>query len=237
MQIPTDAGSQSLFDIVDSFIAALSTAASTTDTLEADAGADLSLRFNADRTPREVSFVLTGPLGSVPITAADVVDGSHSGIAEIINAHTADTGVTATMNEGRLELTAESGEIALSDLLVEGVDLAAQDPAFTVTTNGDPVTTMVPKAQTLSAQMSKIVDAGQDIAISRTTVGARLQRAEIQEEVLASRSVALETQVNELSAADLEKVIMELQTLLTTQNAARQAYSQIGQTNLFDYLK
>ena len=96
---------------------------------------------------------------------------------------------------------------------------------------------MVPKAQTLSAQLSKIVDAGQDIAISRTTVGARLQRAEVQEEVLASRSVTLESQVNEMSAADLEKVITELQSLLMTQNAARQAYSQIGQTTLFDYLK
>ena len=121
--------------------------------------------------------------------------------------------------------------------MVEGVDLASKEPPFTITTGGNPAATMVPKAQTLSAQLSKIVDAGQDIAISRTTVGARLQRAEVQEEVLASRSVTLQSQVNEMSAADLEKVITELQSLLMTQNAERQAYSQIGQTTLFDYLK
>ena len=237
MQISTDAGSQSLFDIVDSFIAALSTAASHEDTLVATEREGMFLRINADRTPRDLSFVLSGPEGSVSITAPDVVDGSHSGVAEAINARTFETGITASVSEGLLKLTSTTGEISLSDLAVEGVDLAAKEPAFTITTGGDPVVTMVPKAQTLSAQLSKIVDAGQDIAISRTTVGARLQRAEIQEEVLASRSVTLESQVNEMSAADLEKVITELQSLLMTQNAARQAYSQIGQTTLFDYLK
>lgn len=237
MRIQTDAGPQSLFDIVGSFEAALATASTTTDRLEAVAPEVLSLRINADRTPREWSFVLSGPGGTVPITVDNVVDGSHSGVADAINARTLETGVTATLVDGRLELTTDSGEIALSDLAVKGVNLAERNPAYTITTADEPPQTFVPKAQTLSAQISKIVDAGQDLAMSRTTVGARLQRANAQEDLLASRSVALETQVNELSSADLEKVIMELQTLLLTQNAARQAYSQIGQSTLFDYLK
>ena len=52
MQISTDAGSKSLFDIVDSFIASLSTAATHEDTLVATEREGMSLRINADRTPR-----------------------------------------------------------------------------------------------------------------------------------------------------------------------------------------
>jgi flagellar hook-associated protein 3 FlgL len=47
----------------------------------------------------------------------------------------------------------------------------------------------------------------------------------------------LDVKVNDLAAADLEKIITEMQTLMLTQNVARQAYSQIGQRTLFDYLK
>ena len=113
MQISTYAGSKSLFDIVYSFIASLSTAATNEDTLVATEREGMSLRINADRTPREWSFVLSGPEGSVSITAANVVDGSHSGIAEAINARTFETGVTAIVNEGHLKLTSTTGEISL----------------------------------------------------------------------------------------------------------------------------
>jgi flagellar hook-associated protein 3 FlgL len=62
-------------------------------------------------------------------------------------------------------------------------------------------------------------------------------RAETQERTLETRSLSLDVKVNDLAAADLEKIITEMQTLMLTQNVARQAYSQIGQRTLFDYLK
>ena len=96
---------------------------------------------------------------------------------------------------------------------------------------------MVPEVQMLDSQLEKIVKAGQDIAVSRTTVGARMQRADAQEKTLQARSVAIETDVNDLGAADLEKIITELQTLLLTRDATRQAYSRIVQGSLFDFLK
>jgi flagellar hook-associated protein 3 FlgL len=101
----------------------------------------------------------------------------------------------------------------------------------------DPVDTLVPKVQTLEGQIEKIVAAGQSMAVSRTTVGARMVRAETQERTLDTRSLSLDVKVNDLAAADLEKIITEMQTLMLTQNVARQAYSQIGQRTLFDYLK
>lgn len=246
MQVQTDAGRQSIFDIVDSFEAALMTASDTQDTLSGGIGETLSLRFNGDRTPRDWSFVLSGPSSpldgnsnpiGVQITASDVVDGSHEHLMEAINARSAETGVTASQVDGRLELNVSSGRVNMSDLKVEGVSTAMREPRFTVTSGDDPVKTLVPEKQTLSAQLDMIVSAGEDIAISRTKVGARLARAENQEDVLATRSLAMQVEVNEMSSVDLEKVITELQTLLITQNASRQVYTQISQTSLFDYLK
>jgi len=239
MQVKTDDGIFSIFDIVDSFDAALATRTSTTDSLSADAQDGLSLSFSGDRIPRDLSFTLSGPKGEVIILAREVVGGSHERLLLAINAQSAETGVAASINveTGRLELTADSGEIQLSGLQVEGVSLASRMPPFTITTDGEPPKTMVPEVQMLDRQLAKIVKAGQDIAVSRTTIGARMQRADAQEETLQAWSVAIETDVNDLGAADLEKIITELQTLLVTRDATRQAYSRIVQGSLFDFLK
>jgi flagellar hook-associated protein 3 FlgL len=171
------------------------------------------------------------------ITATDVVGGSHDQLVSAINEQSSRTGVSATVVGGRLVLSAATGTIALSALKIEGVELASREPRFTIMTDGEPPQTMVPTAQTLDAQLEKLVQAGQDIAVSRTKIGARLKRAEDQEAALQSRALALETDVNELGSADLGKVVTELQALLVSRDAAMQAYSRIGQSSLFDFLK
>jgi flagellar hook-associated protein 3 len=237
MQVDTSDGVASIFDIVDSFEAALLTDGSYASTLSADAGDGLSLSFNGDRVPRDVSFDLQGPSGSMSITATDVVGGSHDQLVSAINEQSSRTGVSAAVVGGRLVLSAATGTIALSALKIEGVELASREPRFTIMTDGEPPQTMVPTAQTLDAQLEKLVQAGQDIAVSRTKIGARLKRAEDQEAALQSRALALETDVNELGSADLGKVVTELQALLVSRDAAMQAYSRIGQSSLFDFLK
>jgi flagellar hook-associated protein 3 FlgL len=237
MQVDTRDGVASIFDIVDSFEAALLTEGNFASTLSADANVGLSLNFNGDRVPRDVSFDLQGPSGTVSITAKDVVGGSHDQIISAINEQSSRTGVSATNVDGRLVLSAASGTIALSALKIEGVELASREPRFTITTDGAPPKTMVPTVQTLDAQLEKLVQAGQDIAVSRTKIGARLKRAEDQETNLQARALALETDVNELGSADLGKVVTELQALLVSRDAAMQAYSRIGQSSLFDFLK
>jgi flagellar hook-associated protein 3 FlgL len=237
MQVDTRDGIASIFDIVDSFEAALSTEGAFASTLSADANEGLSLHFNGDRVPRDVSFDLKGPSSTVSITAKDVVGGSHDQLISAINEQSTRTGVTATSVGGRLLLSAASGSIALSALKIESVELASREPRFTITTDGTPPITMVPTVQTLDAQLEKLVQAGQDIAVSRTKIGARLKRAEDQETNLQARALALETDVNELGSADLGKVVTELQALLVSRDAALQAYSRIVQSSLFDFLK
>jgi flagellar hook-associated protein 3 FlgL len=237
MQVQTPSGSQGMFDIVDSFDAALMTELTTVGRVSSDAGESLKISVNSDREPRDWTFDLSGPDGAVRVTVEDVVDGSHENMLAAINAHRQSTGVFAMEVDGSLELRNSTGEIQISNLEVEGVDLAMRAPEFTLSVGEDPVDTLVPKVQTLEGQIEKIVAAGQSMAVSRTTVGARMVRAETQERTLDTRSLSLDVKVNDLAAADLEKIITEMQTLMLTQNVARQAYSQIGQRTLFDYLK
>ncbi|MFD1510730.1 flagellar hook-associated protein FlgL [Lacimonas salitolerans] len=237
MQVETNSGMASIFDIVDSFEAALSTKEFVRDSLSVPGDPGLSLQFNGDRVPRDVSFVIEGPSGRTAVNVSEVVGGSNDRLIEAINAQSVATGITAELSEnGRLQLSAGTGTVTISELDVEGVNRASKDPKFTFTTDGVPAQTLAPVAQQLGSQLTKLIDAGQHIALSRTTVGARLERAESQEENLLTRSVALDTQLNDLSAADLERVITELQSLLVNRDAARQAYSKISQSSLFDFL-
>jgi flagellar hook-associated protein 3 FlgL len=237
MQVQTENGRVSIFDIVDSLEAALLTSSSTQTTLSSSGTEGLSLSFNGDRVPRDMSFTISGPGGQVRITAEGVVGGSAERIADAINEQTTNTGVTAAVDGGRVTLSTDTGEISISALEIEGVTAAQRQIKFSITTDDTPPKTLAPIAQSINAQLSAIKAAGDDIAISRTTVGARLQRANEQEEALATRSISLQERVNDLSAADLERVITELQTLLLTRDAARQAFTQISRTSLFDYLK
>lgn len=237
MQVQTEAGSQGMFDIIDSFGAALATELTTISGITTEGDKNLTLSVNSDREPRDWTFDLSGPDGAVTIVAKDVVDGSTQRMLEAINAQTQNTGVFAMEVDGQLELRSSTGGIELSNLEVEGVDLAMRQPKFTLSVGEDPIEILVPKSQRLEAQIEKIVAAGESIAVSRTTVGARMVRAETQERTLETRSLSLELKVDELASADLEKLITEMQTLMLTQNVARQAYSQIGQRTLFDYLK
>jgi flagellar hook-associated protein 3 FlgL len=43
--------------------------------------------------------------------------------------------------------------------------------------------------------------------------------------------------VSDLSSANIENLITELTSLMTSQKAARQAYSMVSQSSLFDFVK
>ena len=242
MNVETADGIESIFDIIDSFEAAIATESSTVKTLSNTQGNGLSLNFNGDRTPRDWSFTLQGPSGLSPIiTVLEVVGGSNTRLIEAINEYTSDTGVIASEGEnGELDLDevgglTPAGGIELSNLNIEGVTLASNPPQFTIT-DGDRKP-MVPVAQSLNVHIDKIKEAGENIAISRTTVGARLQRANDQETLLQTRSLALEVDVNELGSADLTKLAVEIKALTLMSDAAMLTYSRISQGSLFDFIK
>jgi flagellar hook-associated protein 3 FlgL len=75
------------------------------------------------------------------------------------------------------------------------------------------------------------------LSLKQTYIGAQLNKAELQEEVLNKRQIILSENLSALEDADITKIVTELQTMLLNRDAATQAFAKIGQQSLFDYLR
>ena len=96
---------------------------------------------------------------------------------------------------------------------------------------------LIPVSQGLAAHKEHMNAISESVAVHKTVVGSRLRRANDQEAVLAQRALVLAQEVSDLSSANIENLITELTSLMTSQKAARQAYSMVSQSSLFDFVK
>ena len=96
---------------------------------------------------------------------------------------------------------------------------------------------VIPVSQGLAAHKEHMNAISESVSVHKTVVGSRLRRANDQEDILAQRALVLSQEVSELSAANIENLITELTSLMTSQKAARQAYSMVSQSSLFDFVK
>ena len=96
---------------------------------------------------------------------------------------------------------------------------------------------VIPLSQGLAAHKEHMNAISESVAVHKTVVGSRLRRANDQEAVLAQRALVLAQEVSDLSSANIENLITELTALMTSQKAARQAYSMVSQSSLFDFVK
>ena len=96
---------------------------------------------------------------------------------------------------------------------------------------------VIPVSQGLAAHKEHMNAISEAVAVHKTVVGSRLRRANDQEAVLAQRALVLAQEVSDLSSANIENLITELTSLMTSQKAARQAYSMVSQSSLFDFVK
>ena len=244
MQVEDGEDIKSIFEILSSFSAALATKDSFSQTHSTtDVSTGLNLKVHANREPQNWSFKLTGPDG-VKTISASVNSDSVSELATAIT--NSGVGVTATEDaNGILTLVATSGgatgEIALSDISVEGYLIAQKEPRNYIDVLASDKTTVEAKLsdtiQGLGAQGGGLTSLVSSIGLSRTTAGARLNNAENQEEVLVQRSISIKSEIGKLRDADIETLITELQSILVTRDAARQTYSTVNNQTLFDFLR
>ena len=75
------------------------------------------------------------------------------------------------------------------------------------------------------------------LSLQQTYIGAQLNKAELQEEVLNKRQIILSENLSKLEDADITKIVTDLQTMLLNRDAATQAFAKIGQQSLFDFLR
>lgn len=241
MQIGAGDARKSAFDVLNGLSNALLTSTDFVQKHQVGVAEGLDFKVNASREPQTWSFTLEGPNGPEKISATvnsdsmtplvDAINSSTTGLAATVS----DTGVISLSGLGSTEL------IKISNVSIEGYSLAEAKPSQYIEVYDKGTTTISVKisdeTQGLSLQSANIEDLVTQLAISRTTAGARMKNAESQEAVLTSRSLAVKTEIGKLRDADIEALITELQTLLVTRDAARQTYMKVNTQSLFDFLR
>lgn len=241
MQIGAGDERKSAFDVLNGLSNALLTSTDFVQKHQVGVAEGLDFKVNASREPQTWSFTLEGPNGPEKISATvnsdsmtplvDAINSSTTGLAATVS----DTGVISLSGLGSTEL------IKISNVSIEGYSLAEAKPSQYIEVYDKGTTTISVKisdeTQGLSLQSANIEDLVTQLAISRTTAGARMKNAESQEAVLTSRSLAVKTEIGKLRDADIEALITELQTLLVTRDAARQTYMKVNTQSLFDFLR
>jgi flagellin-like hook-associated protein FlgL len=213
----------------------------TSQAADAVSGA-MKLSVNASREPQNWSMTLTGPDGSASINAK-INSNSMSALVSAINV--SKTGLTATDNgDGTISIaktdSSSTADVSIEAISIEGYDLAQQTPKHYIevlNSSNEVITKLSDESQALSRQGKAIGSLVEHFALSRTIVGARINNADAQNNVLTDRSVSIKTEISDLRDADIETLITELQTIMVTRDAARQTYSTVNSQTLFDFLK
>lgn len=244
-RVETEYGRKSIFDMLSSALSAIDPANDLATRGSAQAHAALS--FDLPRDPQTWSFSLSGSRGTVNISSS-LANGKYDDLIVAINQQTAASGVEAYFDTAsqtvRLRDSA-NGEIVMENIEVEGITTGAQGRGSTVLFSTiDGQGREIGEARRLgdndlligglAADLSKGIE---HISVQRAFIGAQMNKAERQLDVIMKRQIAVSEKVQELGEADIAALVTELQAMLLNRDAAQQAFAKIGQQSLFDFLR
>jgi flagellar hook-associated protein 3 FlgL len=243
MRVATSEGPQSVFDVIDGFIAAVENRSGSSDSRQTTDNAEL--RFSAAREPQTWQMRLTGPSGSANLSF-DLVDGEVATAMTAINDASGTTGITASLTGDGLGLvlTATSGGIVKLDRLqIEGADGTAIPADYSATvsaldSNGDTTGSaqLTDQRHRINGAIANIRDTIEHVALRQAEVGSYLQVAELQSKIMDDRMLQIEKDVSKLQDADLAVLITQMQSLVLNRDAAQKAYATVSQRSLFDFM-
>ncbi len=75
------------------------------------------------------------------------------------------------------------------------------------------------------------------VSNQRTVIGAQINKADAQRSVLEDRQLLFKENLAKMEDADLAALVTKLQSLMLSRDAAQQAFAQIGQQSLFDFMR
>ncbi len=244
-RVETANGRRDIFEIIDSVAASIDPLRDLDE--RASASAKAAVTFNVPRQNQTWELDLAGSLGRARVTAV-LSEGNEKKFAEAVNAQSDLTGVTARFDQftGRTILTdREAGEIVIENLEIEGQELSNYAGQYHLILNsvdeaeqeiGEP-RILTDLDQLLGRGISNLKSAMDHLSIQQAVLGAQMSKAEVQRGALASRKLAVSLDISKLGDADLAKLVTDLQSQLTSRDAAQQAFAKIGQQSLFDFIR
>lgn len=244
-RIETANGRRSVFEIIDSVIASIDPLRDLNEFGTAEGQAMLD--FSLPRQNQDWQFRLTGSLGTVTVNAT-LSEGNEQAVVDAINEYADETGITASLDSatGKVKLVdPSSGEIKLDQIQIEGMELAERDNPYHVgfvalDSNDKPIGVermLTDIDQLMGRGIENLKNSIDHLAIQQSVIGAQLSKADVQQNVLDSRKLAVTQDISKMGDADLASLVTELQQQLTNRDAAQQAFAKIGQQSLFDFIR
>jgi flagellar hook-associated protein 3 FlgL len=244
-RVDTGQGRKSIFDMLSSAISAIDPANDLAT--QGSAMGHAALKFDLPRDPQSWSFSLAGSKGTVQITAS-VAEGKYDDLIAAINQQSAASGVEAYFDAEsqtvRLREPA-NGTIIMSDIEVEGVTTGTIGRGSSVLFStidgqgreiGD--ARRLGDSDLLIGSLASDLGKGIDhLSVQQAFIGAQMNKADRQLDVIMKRQVAVTEKVADISEADIAALVTELQAMILNRDAAQQAFAKIGQQSLFDFLR
>ena len=236
--------STDLFAAVDNVSRSIRTANSGVESAKAPGKAKIML---TNEDPGTYTFTITSGAKtanfSIDITGKDLTD-----VATAINAADLDiTAAVSTTSDSNDTLTltnAYSYDITLSDLQIPNITKSQARPTSFL--SFQPIDaagaslgnnqTVHDYDQTIASRLDELSTIQTHLSNQRAKVGARQNSATRQMDVMQERKIQITKEVGDLADADLSKLITELQSLVTSQEASQKAFVKISQLNLFDFM-
>jgi flagellar hook-associated protein 3 FlgL len=88
-----------------------------------------------------------------------------------------------------------------------------------------------------AAAIANVKSVLEHMSVQRTTVGAELNKGEVQQRVIENRLLLMTENISAMEDADLAALVTDLQSQIVNRDAAQQAFVKIGQQSLFDYIR
>lgn len=236
--------STDLFAAVDNISRSIRTANSGVEAAKAPGIAKMLL---TNENPGTYSFTVTSGDKTADISVA-LTGTNLSDVATAINA--ADLDITAavsttTNTNDTLTLTnAYSKDITISNLGIPNVTVSQSEPTSFFTFQPiDAAGASLGNSQklydfdqTIGSRLDELVSIQTHLSNQRAKVGARLNTADRQRQVMDDRKILISKDVSDLADADLSELVTQLQQQLVSQEASQKAFVKISQLNLFDFI-
>jgi len=181
------------------------------------------------------SFDLSGSFGVVSVQFTTTNNSVSDAIASI-NEHTALTGITAEKSGEGFVLRNATDDIEIKNFS-DGTDFGLDHNQIIILGSEGEQDKLTSGLRRVNRNIELINSAQENIGLKRATVGSLLNSVESSLKINQNMQDMLEISYSEIASADLEKLITELQSLLVNRDVARQTYTNITRTTLFDFIR
>ena len=238
LNVTSNTGTFSLFNLVDDFIESLKvdlTSVASSNLFSGSSSVDIMLPNTGPQA--DIEFVLSSNGVDQKITAT-IYGNDYSELVTKINAVTGSTAISAAMENGnRIRLSNSGDSATITSFKFSNFDADTTKIGIIRNIATDTVDEQISDDRLNSGKLrSNITNVFEHFASKRAEVGASARRAEENESAQQDILMMLEEDISDIKDADLAVLLTQLEFLMTNKEAAQATFTRITSKSLFDFL-